>query len=1105
MKYKGVVEPRLLKIVPVLLLIVCWTVPALAEDWPAYRHDIRRSAYSRTKLSIPMRKLWSYTSPTTPRPAWPPLQSESREQSKLDFDDALHVAMVGDRVYFGSSVDNAVHALDAATGARRWTFFTDGPVRLAPTVKDGRVYFGSDDGAVYCVNADDGSLIWDARPAGQAPRILGAGRLMSRKPVRTGVLVDGGVAYCGVGIFPDRGTAVFGPERDVAVFALDAKTGEPIWEGSTNVPLRTAAAIHASLSPQGYLLADADRVIVPCGRSIPRAYTRADGAFTNLLDATASTMYGKPAGGGGYGILIDGVYYLGTQNRIFGYDDNGAHVTTLHDAGELLATENRYFRLSKQMPSRWSRSGNAVFAIEREIFEAATPRGSVSNDEILWTYNGQNLQTMIAVGNHVVVGGENLVVVLDAATGRELWQTAVEGLVKGLAAAHGRLAVSTGDGRIHVFGNGEPPPARPPSGTPFATDTHMPAVDALAKAMAEDAGIDRGFGLVIGGDDGVRLAYALARRTGMLMHFATTDRLQAANARKMLSAYDAYGRYVLVDYVDNSANLPYPPYFANLLVVNDPVAPLEALRLVKPHGGIMYTGRAADIPADAGEIEIRSFGNREWARFVRGRLPGARDWTHQYADAGNSGSSGDRLVRGSLDLLWYGAPGPGQVHDRHMRSVAPLTYNGRVFAQGVRQGPQAVDDMPLLMSFDAYNGIFYWQREIPGAERLFSNGDCGNLAVGQAGLLVATSNSCLRLDRYTGETAATYTVPDRQDGVPRSNRTWPIHRRPDRPDESTPGRVPGSVGAWAYVGVDGSTLVGSASMAYHFSDAVFAYDLETNRLKWQYDGTVIRNSTIAIHGNTVFFVEDRGSIAAPEVADVRQLTQQQRSPAAVRLGRTDTETSNATDEPDPSPMRTVVALDLDTGRERWVREVDISDCGEWGGDWRGGLSLIARQNVVLLSGIYMRYGRFDSTEPARRAKALSAADGETLWSEAIGNHVRPVVFEDRIVGRPHAHDLFTGERIMKTDERGRRVPWSIPAQGGCGAMSASANTLFYRFSFTRGVDVQTGDIILNFIAARPGCLINAVPAAGLLLQLEASSGCLCYHPLQATFVFMPSP
>ena len=59
-----------------------------------------------------------------------------------------HLAVAADCVYFGSSADDKVYCLDARDGQVRWTFFTEGPVRLAPTVVGERVYAGSDDGAV---------------------------------------------------------------------------------------------------------------------------------------------------------------------------------------------------------------------------------------------------------------------------------------------------------------------------------------------------------------------------------------------------------------------------------------------------------------------------------------------------------------------------------------------------------------------------------------------------------------------------------------------------------------------------------------------------------------------------------------------------------------------------------------------------------------------------------------------------------------------------------------------------------------------------------------------------------------------------------------------
>ena len=67
------------------------------------------------------------------------------------------------RVYFGSSVDHRVHCRDVKTGKLLWSFYTDGPIRLAPTLAHANVYVGSDDGCVYCLKADTGELVWQQR------------------------------------------------------------------------------------------------------------------------------------------------------------------------------------------------------------------------------------------------------------------------------------------------------------------------------------------------------------------------------------------------------------------------------------------------------------------------------------------------------------------------------------------------------------------------------------------------------------------------------------------------------------------------------------------------------------------------------------------------------------------------------------------------------------------------------------------------------------------------------------------------------------------------------------------------------------------------------
>jgi eukaryotic-like serine/threonine-protein kinase len=58
-------------------------------------------------------------------------------------------------VYVGSNDDN-VYALDAATGARLWSYTTGDVVFAAPAVANGVVYAGSEDGNVYAFDLTGG-------------------------------------------------------------------------------------------------------------------------------------------------------------------------------------------------------------------------------------------------------------------------------------------------------------------------------------------------------------------------------------------------------------------------------------------------------------------------------------------------------------------------------------------------------------------------------------------------------------------------------------------------------------------------------------------------------------------------------------------------------------------------------------------------------------------------------------------------------------------------------------------------------------------------------------------------------------------------------------
>ena len=88
---------------------------------------------------------------------------------------------------------------------------------MAPTVQDGKVYVGSDDGTVYCLNATNAALVWKYTPAGTTNYLVANdGNFISPYAIRSSVAVDQGVAYFTAGFFPHEG---------VSLCAVDAATG----------------------------------------------------------------------------------------------------------------------------------------------------------------------------------------------------------------------------------------------------------------------------------------------------------------------------------------------------------------------------------------------------------------------------------------------------------------------------------------------------------------------------------------------------------------------------------------------------------------------------------------------------------------------------------------------------------------------------------------------------------------------------------------------------------------------------------------------------------------------------------------------------------------
>jgi outer membrane protein assembly factor BamB len=161
------------------------------------------------------------------------------------------------------------------------------------------------------------------------------------------------------------------------------------------------------------------------------------------------------------------------------------------------------------------------------------------------------------------------------------------------------------------------------------------------------------------------------------------------------------------------------------------------------------------------------------------------------------------------------------------------------------------------------------------------------------------------------------------------------------------------------------------------------------------------------------------------------------------------------------------------------------------------------KDVLLLSG-----SRFDGKCVRYYYYAFDAPSGEPLWNTdhdsglaTDGGHGEynrhPTIIEETIYAWPYAYNLKTGEMVKgwKFDRRGH----------GCGGVSASAQSLFWRGANPWMYDLgPAGRATKLNTVTRPGCWINIIPAGGLVLIPEASSGCTCGFPLQTSLAFIPS-
>ena len=1112
---------------PVALLLAGLSLPAGAADWPQWRCTAERSGVTGERLEPRLHLQWTRHLPVL-KPAWP-------REPRLQFDGIYRPVVMGSTMVLGSSRDDSVAAFDIATGAEKWVFWTDGPVRFAPACAGGKVYAVSDDGYLYCLDAETGGLLWRVRGGPAERKLIGNERIISAWPARGGPVVADGTVYFAAGIWPFMG---------VFVHAVNAETGQTVWtNGDSHCLYRVIDHNfwdYAGVSPQGYLVVAGAQLIVPCGRAWPAWFDRETGKLLHFAQGqeltttqgrnwqqrswregswrvAASSRWVLNAvlhGGRGWGGVLDA--------------RTGGLKHLLNDVG---------------LPPHLALDQDTIYGVQAKLCAV-----NGTDFRMVWELPVAG-NTLVKAGTRLYVGATGRITAVDlppdGGAPKVSWETPVEGSVRELLAAAGRLVAVTDTGRVYCFGPTEGEPTR------YALETaERPPIDGssveLGARVLQQAGAKDGYAFVLG-SAGSRLAEALAQQSDLRVVLADADGKSLRQLRSRLQGSGWYG-HRLSAFQCEPLSAGTPPYVAALIVVPDAALLERLLRApagnilnsLHPYGGVFcarvpagkrdaFTQWVKASEAELGSLVVSTSADLTLIR-RQGPLPGAGVWTHEYADAARTLCADDRRVRPPFAVLWFGGPTDGlfaQPFFIPRYYPSPLVLGGRLLAQS----------LTALHAADVYTGRLLWQAPLPKPDDAFDTvrlrtPGYTSVAVEDA-IYVACGETCLCFDPDTGKQRSEYRL-------------------------SGAGRA-GEKPYWGYISVWQDLLLATRAMPSRFWDrkyeAVTESDLTaaemTKLVDWvralrlggavetrEGESTQELFERIVTEILTTKTVPDHFPKELRDVLGKRlqlrlntndRLVVMDRHTGEVRWERDArlafTHVNNQLGNPrleaiavgggkvfcldtlppdvwsllkrrgrEPNVQPTLTALDVRTGQELWRTSQNLS-----GQLW----VCYSGKHDVVLTGVY------------GSIHAFRGADGAQLWTKAVPNQRAPIVHDDALITmlikgdltgksiHDHydcmyrawtLHDLLTGE------EKGH-----FEAPGGyCGFASAARNLVLFRGTSAAYYDLAAPGVT-SLPGFRTGCAMSLVPADGVISVPNYQYHCACNYPIFTALALVHDP
>jgi outer membrane protein assembly factor BamB len=1031
------------------------------DSWYSYMHDQQNSGISSESLSFPLKTTWERKMLHAPQPAWPAPAKQDYYNAKgkleplVTYDRAFHPIIVQGKLFTASSANNSINCFDANTGEKVWQFYTEGPNRNAPLWHNANLYFGSDDGYLYCLSAESGELRWK-KNFGSSRKLIGNGRLISATPIRTGVVAKGDTLFLASGLLP---------EENVSVIACKATNGEIIWNHQLN-----------DLAPQGYPVISDSLWYVPNSRVQPMAFNVKTGEIAQKFRGL----------GGDYVTLVDdklihgvnwqgeikarnfleaamtGYKVVGDKNRMYIASEFSLNAVDVKNYTETFIQKEKITAELKILAEQIKKGNNKQIA---KIDSLKSVLEKTAESEFLWQKGINKTFAMIKISNAVIVGQQNQVKAFDVQTGEETWSNEIKGRAYGLAVCGEKLYVSTDKGVLYCFGEKKEtePVIEEVNKNYYATSSKSHDVLNWANKLKKHLPRKKGITLLFNTNKGDKV-HALAQTSKYYIIGLEDDKKLFDESRNNLDETGIYGLRSVI-FQGKLGKLNLSDYLVNVAVLDEKPAKSELSglakeisRILSPSGGRLLLTSA--VPeSEVNQIFEKYFQNYTLSNtddywiFEREKLPESGEWTHLYANPANTVSTGDSYASNEVKPLWFGQPGPREMSDRHHRAPSPLFQNGILY----------IPKDNGIIAADAYNGTLLWEKDIPHFRRIKISRDAGNIALNNDILYAVAENYCFVIDGKSGEEKELFRVP-----ILNRVNTDPHWGYLATKDEMLYGSGRKSAALYNQY----SRLDWSEHSKLVCSDYLFALDRKTGKTKWTYKNGAVLTPSICIGDGKMFFVESMNEKALNDEDGLIQLDVLKKD-------------------------LKIVALNSETGDVIWKKAFDFKLIEHI-------LFGSCTNDVLVMSGSGNRdgalwYGTY----------AFDTDTGHRMWGEerehlswTNGSHGeqihRAMIMDGTVFTEPFAFDLKTGKQ---------KENWKLQRNGqSCGTISGANDAIFFRGtnpSICIPAETDQGEKLNN--TSRPGCWINIIPAGGLVLIPEASSGCACNFPLQMSIVYQPQP